>query len=213
MRRGKGILILLTAVLGLAGCGQAKTPEVSSVSIEKDGTVTHQIVGQFEQNYYETDGLTALAEERVEEYCADYGEGCVILESVEKEESTVQVTLKYAAPEDYAGFNHRELYLGTLEEAQEQGYTLEKVAFVSAKGEPMELGYIEEPESKKIIIIATKPGEELLVTAYGKVLYINQSADSDIDVSFEDKKSVRIDNPVQEDSNGAQAALSYIIFE
>lgn len=213
MRKGKAVLLLSIVTLGLVGCSQAKTPDISSVSIEKDGTVTHQIVGQFEQNYYEMDGLSALAEQRIDEYCADNGEGCVTLQSVEEQGNKILINLQYAASEDYSGFNQRELYVGALGEAQSQGYELEKIAFVSSKGEPAELGYIDEPDSKRIIIIATKPGEEVLVNTYGKVLYINQSADSGMDVTFEDKKSVHIDNPVREDTASGEETLSYIIFE
>jgi hypothetical protein len=121
--------------------------------------------------------------------------------------------LQYASPEDYSSFNNRELYVGTLEEAEEQGYSLEKVAFISTKSEPAELDSIEEQDGKQIVVIATKPGEELLVNTYGKVLYVNQSADSDMDVSVADKKSVHIVNPVSEDESSEQEELSYIIFE
>lgn len=213
MRRGRLVLLLSIVILGLVGCSSSKTQDGCSLSIEKDGTITHQIVGQFEQNYYEIDGLEALAAERVAEYCNENGDGCVTLESVERQDNKILVNLKYNSPEDYSGFNNRELYVGTLEEADNRGYVLEKVAFVSAKGEPVELGYIDDPDTKKIIIIATKPGEEMQITANGKVLYINQSADSGMDVSFADKKSVHIDNPVQEDNTGEEETLSYIIFE
>lgn len=213
MRKGVSVLILSIVTLGLAGCSQAKTPDISSVSIEKDGTVSHQIVGQFEQNYYEMDGLSALAAQRVEEYCAGHGDGSVELQSVESEDGKILIDLKYASPEDYSSFNNRELYVGTLEDAASQGYVLEKVAFVSAKGEPMELGYIDDPESKKIMIAASKPGEEMIVNTYGKALYINQSAGSGMEVSFAGKKSVRIAYPAAEDGTVSAETLSYVIFE
>ncbi|MBP3477720.1 MAG: hypothetical protein J6K48_15610 [Lachnospiraceae bacterium] len=212
MRRGELALLLSIVTLGLVGCSQSKTSDGCSISIEKDSTITHQIVGQFEQNYYEMDGLEALAAERVAEYCDENGAGCVTLESVEEQDNKILVNLKYNSPEDYNGFNNRELYVGALTEADSQGYELEKIAFVSSKGEPVELGYIDEQDAKRIIIIATKPGEEVLVNTYGKVLYINQSADSGMDVSIADKKSVHIDNPVREDGSGEEV-LSYIIFE
>ena len=213
MRRGKAILILSIVTLGLVGCSQGKTADVSSISIEKDGSVTHQIIGQFEQNYYETDGLEALATERVNEYCADNGDGCVSLQSMKEQDNTIQIDLKYSEPEAYSGFNNRELYVGTLEEADNRGYAMEKIAFVSDKGEPAELGYIEHPDSKRVIVIATKPGEEIDVNTYGRVLYIIQSADSAVEVSFKGKKSVHIANPAQENNAGAKETLSYIIFE
>ena len=66
-----------------------------------------------------------------------------------------------------------------MEEANGRGYKLDHVAFVSSGGEPVELGGISDSEKKQIVIIGTKPSEELVVNTYGRILYINQSADSD----------------------------------
>lgn len=215
MRRrktGMGVLLILAIVCGLSGCGQSKTPEVSSVSIEKDGKIIHQIVGEFEQNYYEKDGLTSLAEERVAEYCADNGSRCVTLEDVSEEDGKVVIKFQYATEEDYSAFNNRELFVGTIEEAEEKGYNLGYVAFISVKGQPMEISDIEEPEKKQIAIIGMKPIEEMQVNTYGKVLYVNQSATSDLDVSISGKSGVSISYPAL-DSGAQESVLSYIIFE
>lgn len=211
MRRGKWMLLVLALSFGIVGCGQDKEPEVSSVSIGEDGTIVHQIVGGFEQNYYEMDGLTALAEERVAEYCADNGADSVKLESVEEKDGNVLIRFQYATDQDYSDFNHRQLFVGALSDAEEQGYPLESVAFVSADGKPMEIGYMEEQDGKQIAIIATKPSEELVVNTYGKVLYINQSATSDLDVSFSGKKGVHITYPASDSTD--ETVLSYIVFE
>lgn len=211
MRRGKRMLLVLALSFGIVGCGQDKAPEVTSVSIGEDGTIVHQIVGGFEQNYYEMDGLTALAEERVAEYCTDNGADSMKLESIEEKDGNILIRFQYATDQDYSDFNQRELFVGALTEAEEQGYPLESVAFISADGKPMEIGYIEEQDDKQIAIIATKPSEELVVNTYGKVLYINQSAMSDLDVSFSGKKGVYITYPANGDTG--EAVLSYIIFE
>ena len=211
MRIGKLMLLVLALSFGIVGCGQDKEPEVSSVSIGEDGTIVHQIVGGFEQNYYEMDGLTALAEDRVAEYCADNGADSVKLESVEEKDGNILIRFQYATDQDYSDFNHRQLYVGALSDAQEQGYSLEGVAFVSADGKPMEIGYIEEQDSKQIAIIATKPSEELVVNTYGEVLYINQSATSDLDVSFSGKKGVHITYPASDSTD--ETVLSYIVFK
>lgn len=211
MKKGKAFLLGLALSGMLVGCGGEKTPEVSSVSIGKDGTITHQIVGGFEQNYYEMDGLKALASDRVEEYCENNGEGSVTLSSVEEKDGKVLLQLNYATDKDYSDFNNRELYVGALEEAYGRGYPLEGVAFISAAGEPMELGFMEERDKKQIVIIATKPSEELVVNTYGKVLYINQSATSDLDVSFYGKKGAHITYPAKEGES--ESVLSYIVFE
>ncbi|MCM1121295.1 MAG: hypothetical protein NC416_01790 [Eubacterium sp.] len=211
MRKWKTILLILAITCVSAGCGQDKTPQVSSVSIGKDGTIAHQIVGGFEQNY-DMNEIEQLASQRVAEYCADNGADSVTLESVDKTDDKVVIKLGYATDQDYNDFNHREMFVGTVAEANEQGYDLESVAFVSADNKPMEIGYIEDHEKTQIVIIGTKPTEDLAVDIYGKVLYINQSATSDLDVSFVGKKGVLITHPSVEDGAN-ESVLSYIIFE
>ena len=211
MQKGKMALLALAVSCGLVGCGQGSGPEVSSVTIGKDGTITHQIVGGFEQNYYEMDGLRTLASDRVAEYCSDNGADSVTLTSVEEKDGKVVIQLGYATDNYYSDFNHRELFVGTLAEAGLHGYSLDSIAFVSADGEPMELGFMEDTDKKQVVIIATKPAEELVVNTYGKVIYINQSAESDLDVSFSGKKGVHITYPAKEGTD--ESALSYIIFE
>ncbi len=205
-------MLALTAACMLVGCGTDKTPDVSSLSINKDGKVSHQIVGQFEQDYYEKDGLSSLAQERAAEYCADNGEGSVVLRDVDEQDGKVRIDFEYASDKDYSTFNNRTLFVGSLEEAAGLDFNLDYVAFVSPKGQPMEVGGIEEPEKKKVAIIGMKPTEELLVNTYGKVLYINQSADTDLDVSFAGKSSVNISYPASE-TEATKGVLSYIIFE
>ena len=212
MRREKISMLILTVTCMLAGCGGEKTPEVSSLSIDKEGKVSHQIVGQFEQEYYEKDGLMSLAQERVAEYCADNGEGSVVLGEVDEQDGKVLIHFDYASGADYSAFNGRELFLGTLEEAQGQGYNLDHVAFTSPKGQPMEISDIEEPEKMQVMIIGMKPTEELLVNTFGKVLYVNQSSYTDLDVSFAGKSGVNISYPTAELGAGG-SELSYIIFE
>lgn len=213
MQKWKTVLFVLVTACALTGCGSEKTPEISSVSIGKDGSITHQIVGSFEQNY-DMDEIEKLASERVAEYCADNGAESVTLESVEKTDDKVLIRLNYATDQDYNDFNHREMFVGSIAEADEQGYQLEKVAFVSADGKPMEIGFIEDHDKAQIAIIGTKPTEDKVVNIYGKVLYINQSATSDLDVSFSGKNAVRITHPAIEEENGAnESVLSYIIFE
>lgn len=212
MRVGKIVLLILAAACGLVGCGDRKTPEVSSVSIGKDGKISHQIVGAFEQNYYEKDGLVSLAKERVAEYCTDNGADSVVLGEVEEEDGRILIGFQYGTVADYSAFNNREMFVGTLEEAEGQGYNLGYVAFTSAKGQPMEVSDLEEQEKMRIAIIGMKPEEEMLVNTYGKVLYVNQSAVSDLDVSISGKNAVRISYPAAE-SGKKESVLSYIIFE
>lgn len=210
MRRGKIVLTIMVLTSILAGCNQKSTADVSSLSVSKAGEISHQIVGKFEQDYYEEDGLKELAASRVEEYCKENGEGGVALESVEESGGKVVINLHYLSDEDYSSFNHRELFSGTVAQAKEQGYKLDHVALVSADKQPVEAGGIEGLDDMSIVIIATKPSEELVVNVYNKVLYINQGEVSGIDMAFDGKKSIHITNPASEGEE--DSILSYIIF-
>lgn len=211
MRKVASTLVMLILILGLTGCGREKTPEISSLSLNKAGEITHRIVGKADQNYYqiETADLENFAAARVEEYCTDSGEGKVSLKAVEEKDGSIIMDFIYASAEDYSGFNHRILYVGPLEAAADEGYELEAVPLVSVDGQAVEIGYIEDQEKMKIIVLETKSGEEMLVQLPGKTLYTNQSAHSGQDVTFVGKKSVKISNREEE---GARA-LSYIIYQ
>lgn len=211
MRRGRTVLLIAAITCVIMGCGRDKIPEMSSVSIGKDGGVVQQIVGSFEQDYYDMESLETLAAQRVSEYCADNGADSVVLDALEEDDNNILIRFLYATDRDYHDFNHRELFVGTLAEAGDQGYGLEGVAFVSTDGKPMEIGYMEDHEKTKIVIIGTKPSEELVLNTYGKVLYINQTATSDLDVSFVGKKGVRITHPSAEEND--ESVLSYIVFQ
>lgn len=212
MRKVVNALVLLTLIVGLYGCGQDnKEPELNSLSVNKTGEITHHIVGKADQSYYqiETADLESFAVSRVKEYCTDKGEGSVTLNAVEEKDGSISMDFGYASAEDYSDFNHRILYVGSLETAAEDGYELEAVPLVSVDGQAAEIGYIDEWEKKKLVILETKSGESMLVNLPGKTLYTNQSAHTGQDVTFVGKKSVKISNQEEE---GARA-LSYIIYE
>ena len=210
MRKAVNVLVLSLLVLSLTGCSQEKMPEISSLSFDKEGAVLHQIVGKADQNYYQIQmsDLESFAAERVEEYCSDKGEGRVTLEAVEEKSGNILLQFRYASLEDYSGFNHRVLYIGSLEDAVDE-YYLESVPFVSVEGQASEIGYMDGWDAKKMLVLETKGGEDILVNLPGKTLYINQSADSSQEVAFVGKKSVKVSN--QEETEAS--ALSYIIYE
>lgn len=211
MRRVAGIFGLTILLLSLAGCGQGQTMKLNTLSFGRNGEVIHRIVGKTDQNYYQIEpaDLEEFAASRVEEYCAENGEKKVTLEAVEEKDGSIVMDFKYASPEDYSAFNHRVLYVGTLAGAADEGYELEAVPFVSTEGQASEIGYIEDWDKKRMFILETKSGEEMLVNLPGKTLYINQDAHSGQELTLVGKKSVKISNQ-ETDGN---TSLSYIIYE
>lgn len=211
MRKVVKTLALTGLVLGLAGCGKNDMPEIKTLSFGKDGEILHQVVGVSDQDYYQIQmpDLEEFVAERVEEYCAENGAQKVVLESAQEKDGSILLNFRYASPEDYSGFNYRKLYVGTLADAEDAGYELEAVPFVSTEGEASEIGYIEEWDKKQLIVLETRSGEEMLVNLPGKTLYINQGAHNGQEITLVGKKAVRISN--QEEAG--TTSLSYIIYE
>lgn len=211
MRKVVKTLALTVLVLGLAGCGKKDVPDVKTLSFGKDGEILHQVVGTSDQDYYQIQmsDLEEFVAERVEEYCAENGAQKVILESAQEKDGSILLKFRYASPEDYSGFNYRKLYVGTLADAEDAGYELEAVPFVSIDGEASEIGYIEERDKKQLIVLETKSGEEMLVNLPGKTLYINQDAHNGQEITLVGKKAVKISNQEEEGTT----SLSYIIYE
>lgn len=204
-------LALTGLVLCLTGCGEGQAPDIKSLSFGTDGEIAHQVVGPLDQEYYQIQ-MTDLEEfvaERVEEYCSENGEQKVVLEAAEEKGGSIVLNFRYASPEDYSGFNHRDLYVGTLADAGDAGYELEAVPFVSTEGKPAEVGYMEDWDKKRLIVLETRSGEEMLVNLPGKTLYINQSAHNGQEITLEGKKAVMISNQEEEGTT----SLSYIIYE
>lgn len=205
------VLALTILVIGLSGCGKGQAADIKSLTLSANGEITHHVVGLLDQDYYqiEMSDLEGFVADRVEEYCAENGEKSVILESAEEKKGSILLNFRYASPEDYSGFNHRDLYVGTLADAGDAGYELEAVPFVSTDGDASEVGYIEEWDKKQLIVLETKSGEEMLVNLPGKTLYINQDAHNGQEITLVGKKAVKIIN--QEEAG--TTSLSYIIYE
>ena len=117
----------------------------------------------------------------------------------------------YQSTADYAAFNNRQLFDGTVEEAEAAGYKLDEVALVSLDRKPFEPGDIDGFETMSVAIIETAPDEQLKVNVPGKVLYINQTAENSVEVAADGKKSVKIQG--KEDPAEEGNVLSYIIYK
>ncbi|MCM1173818.1 MAG: hypothetical protein NC341_02070 [Blautia sp.] len=193
MRNWTKILIMMTAVWMLAGCGSEEAPDRNTVSIQKDGTIRQVIVDQFEQEYYNIEELEALAQEKIDRSGSG---GTIACESVKADGENIIVEMTYQADNDYTDFNNRELFCGTVSEASAQGYALQ--GLVSQDGTAVSGEDI--PGENRIVIIQTKAGEVLDVNVYGKIVYTSGN------ITLSGKKDALIDA-------GENDVVSYVIYQ
>ena len=196
MRKWKQILMIMAAC-ALTGCGSfgTKAPEMSTLSIQKDGTIKQTIVDQFERNYYDVDELERMTQEKIERYSD--GTDHIVCESVEENDGTVIVKITYQTSADYTDFNHRELFYGSVSEALEQGYSLE--GLISGDGTSLSDSETSQLSDNHVVIVQTAAGEELDVNVYDKILYTSEN------ITLSGKKDAII-------GAGEESTLSCIVF-
>lgn len=210
MRKGRVVLAAGLMAALTVGCGEAGETQISTVSVDNNGGVSHHIAGIFDQSYYDLKELEELTQERVDAYCTEQGEDAVSVESLEEKDGSILIDMKYRGTQDYRAFNHRELWATTVEEAENAGYELDQVAFISTEREPYEPGDIDDFEQMSVLIIETLSDEQLLVNVPGKVQYVNQTVGSSVALTIDGKKSVKIQGN-GEDAQ-AESVLSYIVY-
>lgn len=128
MKKFMMIGILAAFALGLTACGTEDAPVeedlMNSISIEKDGSIESIIVEDFTESYYSVDDLKSMIQDTIADYHKQDPNSEIILETCEMVEQKVKVVLKYNSADTYSGYNGETLFVGTVQEAYEEGYDM-----------------------------------------------------------------------------------------
>ena len=144
------------ALLTMTGCGESKA-QITSVSIDKEGKVTHEIYEKFDQDYYDIQGLSDMAASEISEYNVEYDAPKVALEKAEfiEDDKVARLSMSYESASDYSHFNQVSLFYGTVQEAIDRGYEVSK-GLVNAEGDKIDQDVIDGSLEKHIIITSEK---------------------------------------------------------
>ncbi len=174
LRRGQGMrkwlslmLMISCALFSLTGCGSA-APERTTVEVKKNGHVTHTIVEDFTESYYDLEGLKDTIEEACEAYNGAMGSELVTLEEAEVEDGVLTAVMDYRSASAYAGFNRQALFTGTVKEAYDAGYDLNQTLYPAQEdgGTIGKEGLLNLPKAHILVI-----REAIDVRVWDKVLY------------------------------------------
>ncbi len=147
---------LTLALLSMTGCGEAKTG-ITSVAIDKEGKVTHEIYEKFDRDYYDLQGLSDMAAQEISEYNVEYDTPKVTLGKAEliEDDKVARLSMVYESASDYSHFNQVSLFYGTVQEAIDRGYEVSK-GLVNASGEKIDQEVIDKSLENHIIITSEK---------------------------------------------------------
>lgn len=178
------MVCFLVCALTFAGCGAAKVPEtveVTSLVIDKEGTVTSHTVGVFDRQFHSLDRLRKMAQEEVAAYNTANQTGEVApvtlerVESLSENDGSVIVTYLFDGARTYEEYIGSSFFYGTVEEAEQDGYHFDKMNQVlyDTKGDKSIVSADISNMAKKHVIILS---EQTRVYAPYKVAYISESA-------------------------------------
>lgn len=168
------VLLLILGTLSLSACVGSK--EESSISLLEDGAVKATIVEDFDKSYYDKDELQQMVLEEVVSYNRSFGEGVISVDKVSVEDGIARVEMTYADSTAYAAFNGGAFFLGSVTDAQEAGYDLNKV-FVSATDQLVTAGMTDILEMRDARILITDMKDPVVLD--GKAVYVSGNVKTD----------------------------------
>jgi hypothetical protein len=133
MQKIKIALSLCIFSLIFAGCSlQEKEIESNTVVIQKDGSISDVIIEDFDQSVYDLAELESMAKEEIALYQETAGENKITIDTMEVVENKLHLKMDFASYEDYAAYNSKTFFVGTLADAYAAGYSLD-ITMVSEK--------------------------------------------------------------------------------
>lgn len=198
-------LVCLMCIGVLAGCAQKAVVEESTVFIGRKGQITSVDVEKLDKDYYDETELQNYIADHIAEYVMEFGE-TVKQEEFTVEDSVARLKLSYETCEDYCRFNEKELFVGTILEAQAEGYDF-AVEFNQVSMEdgeavvsPAVNADVLADDGYKVAVIRANTTVEVS----GKILYVSSE-----NTEVLGKKTVRIAGGESDE----EAILSYIIYK
>lgn len=184
MNRKMAVCVLAAvAMLLIPSCAADSSGDVTSVTIQKDGTILSNIVEEFGQSYYDQEELQQAILMEAADYNKAAGNGRINVEKIDVNGGVATVCMTYQNAEDYAGFNHVVFFAGSAVDAQEN-YELNIVLS----------GIKDTNETLSKADILAMEGYKLLIMDVQEPIYLDGRAEyvSDNVTASDDRKSVWI---------------------
>lgn len=198
MKNKKSMITVISIMcLMLVGCslpfGEVDSDQTSIFVNKKDG-ITQIIVESFDQSYYNADELRGEIEGKISQYCqqASAEEAVVLKDLTLSEDKQIKVKLEYASDKEYTGFNEKMLFVGTVSQAYQNGYSFEDLKGVD--GTSLSAQALLEKGDMHIVIME----EAQQMKTPTKIAYYSEG------VSLLDEKTAM---------NGNEGQISFVVYE
>ena len=166
-------LTVLAAALLLSGCSFLPGSTKTLVTIDEKGMLSEDIVEDVKDSSFTAEELQDYILKDIDTYCRGKEEPPVELTECRVENGSVHIHMEYASCQDYAAFNQVVCFVGTLQEAEDAGYEVDRIWYGSngREGDPEVIR--ERFREWKVFIVS----EPIAVKVPDKILYASGNVD------------------------------------
>lgn len=170
MKKCRVVLLLASALLW-TGCGGISKAEETTVTVDENGRITQALVEDFSQENYSGKELENEIAGLIKTYNKENQNGSVTMESCQVKDKQARVILEYASDEDYRAFNLVDFFAGTVDQAQQEGYSFD-CGFLDAEKNAVEEGIVPDTCTQMQTVIIKEP---TCVLTPGEILYVSSN--------------------------------------
>ena len=164
------LALLVVPVMVLGACGMAVRSSDTTLTIDETGRIREDIVEDQGTDSFTEEELTAYVEKEIELYNSSE-ENAVKLNSCSVQNGDVKISLEYVSGDDYAAFNQVTFFVGTLQEAEDAGYEVERT-WLDTTGAAGDMEIIRERFKEWKVCIVSEP---INIKVPDKILYASDN--------------------------------------
>ena len=180
----------------LTACAESEDNfEETTITVERRGKVSENIVESFDKDYYDIEELKSEFTDSVNDYNESIGGEEIRLKKMELKNSKVYVNIDFTGPSDYERFVGERLFVGTIDDAYDNGYSMDVTLKGVESGDRIGKVRIMGMKDKEIIILS----EHVRINTFRDIAYVSANVD------VIDSRSARVVN----ESDG----LAYLILK
>lgn len=165
------VLVIILAIFVFGGCSTYESNK-NTVYILENGKVVSNSVEDFDEDVYSKGDLKDYIKEVVNTYNTENG-NTVKQKSLTVKDGVATLVMEYATAEDYEDFEGTEIFVGSIAEAVEAGYTFQEDFANVADGKVVPVNvedFLEDPAYQVVIIkanvdVCLKEGQICYVSA------------------------------------------------
>jgi hypothetical protein len=172
------------------------------ITVNEDLSVSATLVESFTESYYRPDELLKMVNEEAIAFNEAAGPGSMLAERVEAEQGLVNAVMRFAGREAYARYNEAVFFVGTVDEAINNGLPLNLTLYnINNRDKTIDREGLQALKNTYILITDehNRIGP-LTISVFGKVQYVSGGVER-----WYDSSSVRVAMPSE--------GLVYVVFK